>query len=258
MIMEDLKERVAAAATNKDGSIQHTTGKSVMLFPFTTSSGSPENYSEVSTKNTFVASVMRQLFEVQLSKPVKKDEVEEKIANMVDTDSAKDLKHIVRHVAFDPSGDLLPFCEKAFLYVGGGEKKTVQKLASYFLNLYLTESFECLKGKFDNQIEDIFHQLVLKSFPELEKKTRKMGGQYYPVSDQLKNSFTIDLKSLCSGHKLRVQDLKRLFIHYLFAHHIEIALRFHQMLSGKEGESIPLYTMEWEKVSASREGYIGG
>lgn len=259
MNTQELRDKVKKSVT-KGGAISHTTGRGVILFPFTTSKKEITSgvWNEISVKDSFLAAVMRQLCEKELSKTVQSSEVEEHIVEMVDTKSPKDLKHIVRYVAFDSSGNLLPFCENALLYIEGSDKTRVEKLATHFFGLYLNDTYEYLKNMIDKKSDDIFHRLLLDSLPDLDKKKPIVEKQHYPVSKQLRTCFDIDLKNLCSGEKFRVQDLKKLFIYYLFAHQIEVALRFQRVLYGKQGEDIPLYTMEWEQISASREGYIGG
>jgi DNA phosphorothioation-dependent restriction protein DptG len=247
----------------KKKSFSHNTGNQFKILPFKTNPSGDVYKEDFKSFQGIIGELFRTIshksqIESTDSNVSYKSELKQTIItnaiDKVETENIEELSMMLSNLFFDEQNGLIKFNSKTLCYMNNiNPNNAIKEISLFIFDLFIKgNETEYDLGKSDNE-ENLLHQLILESLPELP--TLIMKGKYSPYKNlfhQIKEQFKADLSFVEQNNEFYLKHVEDLFKYYYFHYLSQLVLRFNNF-GVDNGEVKPLYyTLEWETLSETR------
>lgn len=197
----------------------------------------------------------------KLKEEVNEEQVLNKIGDHVQCDQGSreqyQLSQIVKHLYFNDQGELVRFSNKAILYTNANTND--KKIAQFLFDvLHQDINSEEVKAIFEEDADNVLDSLMYELLPDLDQKS-KYEQSYIGLVPYVSKMFIKDFQFLLKDKECFQKYLKNLLSYYYFFYISQLSLKYGQMFKADYNKVEELFfTVEWEKMSKSRNGYDFG
>lgn len=247
----------------KNKTFSHVTGNQIKLLPFKTNPSGDSFGDDFKSFQGIVGELYRLLHSKgQVEFPSSdhsfktkfKNSILNKALSRVTTEKPDELKNLLSTLFFNEDQGLIKFNSKTLLYMNFiNNHNAIKELPKFIIDLFELEGTgENLNTEVETD-ENILHQLLLESLPELpEYKTITKGSGYYNVIPELKNTFQEDFSFLSKNESFLLKYSEDFFKYYYFHYLNQTLLHLNDFGTGQRKVKPVLYTMDWETLSENR------
>ncbi|SCX00291.1 DNA phosphorothioation-dependent restriction protein DptG [Flavobacterium saliperosum] len=254
----------------KNKTFSHVTGNQIKLLPFKTNPSGDSFGDDFKSFQGIVGELYRLLhskgqveflnsdnsFKTEFKATILKNAL-----SRVSTEKPEELKNLLSTLFFNEDQGLIKFNSKTLLYMNFiNNHNAIKELPKFIIDLFELEDYtENLNTEFETD-ENILHQLLLESLPELpENKTKTKVSGYYNVVPELKATFQEDFSFLLNNPAFLLKYSEEFFKYYYFHYLNQFLLHLSDFGSGAGTVKAVHYTMDWETLSENRlsNHYIG-
>lgn len=247
----------------KNNTFSHVTGNQIKLLPFKTNPSGDSFGDDFKLFQGIVGELYRQLHskaQVEFSntdtsfKTEFKTTILNNALSKVSTENNEELKNLLSTLFFNTDQGLIKFNSKILLYMNFiNNHNAIKEIPKFIIDLFELDGFSGDLNTESETEENILHQLVLESLPELpELNTKSKVSNYYNVIPELKITFQKDFTFLLDNPAFLLKYSEEFFKYYYFHYLSQLIISFNNYGSSKN-RIYPIYfTMEWETLSESR------
>lgn len=247
----------------KNKTFSHVTGHQIKLLPFKTNPSGDSFSDDFKSFQGIVGELYRLLqskaqIEFTNTDTSFKTEFKTTILNnalsKVSTENTEELKNLLSTLFFNSDQGLIKFNSKTLLYMNFiNNHNAIKEIPRFIIDLFELESY---KGDLNTESEieeNILHQLLLESLPELPEHTAKTkASSYYNVIPELKACFHEDFTFLINNPTFLLKYSEEFFKYYYFHYLNQFLLHLNDFGSGTRTIKAVYYTMDWETLSENR------
>lgn len=254
----------------KNKTFSHVTGNQIKLLPFKTNPSGDSFGDDFKSFQGIVGELYRLLhskaqIEFTNTDTSFKTEFKTTILNnalsKVSTENSEELKNLLSTLFFNSDQGLIKFNSKTLLYMNFvNNHNAIKEIPRFVIDLFELDGFTGDLNTEAETDENILHQLVLESLPELpEHKTKAKANSYYNVIPEIKTNFHEDFNFLSNNPSFLLKYSEEFFKYYYFHYLNQFLLHLNDFGSGTGKVKAVYYTMDWETLSENRlsNHYIG-
>lgn len=236
------------------GNLQHKTGNTFKLFPFTGSA----NDKGLKDFSNIIGSFMRAVYNIKKANNILYNDVIKDICSGLEFkgELKEEFIRMIRDIYFYGDGSLK--CTKLGTFQYANNNNNEIKIANYIVSVLcekekiLTE----LNEKIDES-SNVLDRYIEKSLPKL-KKEDIVKSEYYNFNPNLKTLFTEDICYLIRDSVFDKEEIINLLSYYYFLYTSQTILKINKFFDAKD-EIYPVYfCLNWEKTSQNRYCYKFG
>lgn len=254
----------------KNKTFSHVTGNQIKLLPFKTNPSGDSFGDDFKSFQGIVGELYRLLqskaqIEFTNTDSSFKTEFKSTILNnalsKVSTANTEEFKNLLSTLFFNSDQGLIKFNSKTLLYMNFiNNHNALKEIPRFIIDLFELDSYTGDLNTESETEENILHQLLLESLPELpEYTTKAKASSYYNVFPELKACFQEDFTFLISNPSFLLKYSEEFFKYYYFHYLNQFLLHLNDFGSGTRTVKAVYYTMDWETLSENRlsNHYIG-
>lgn len=254
----------------KNKTFSHVTGNQIKLLPFKTNPSGDSFGDDFKSFQGIVGELYRLLqskaqIEFSNTDSSFKTEFKSTILNnalsKVSTANTEEFKNLLSTLFFNSDQGLIKFNSKTLLYMNFiNNHNALKEIPRFIIDLFELDSYTRDLNTESETEENILHQLLLESLPELpEYTTKAKASSYYNVFPELKACFQEDFTFLISNPSFLLKYSEEFFKYYYFHYLNQFLLHLNDFGSGTRTVKAVYYTMDWETLSENRlsNHYIG-
>lgn len=245
--------------------LQHNTGKSVMVLPFTTNFRKKKsNKDYIQNFNVVIGELSRMLSNKKISKGLDRDILIKELTEKVQFERVEDKSvfvDILNNVFFDNKGELQIFHPLVFNYIFTEKNYVHKKIAQFLFSILCDEeTMELIQVRYNTKPKNVFYKLLLDVMPDTNEGTSKIEKEkyiaYLPIITKL---FNHDLKIMLSETKFFVENFEKLIKYYYFFYVSQLAIKLNKMFDADlQNTEEVFFSLESEAISRSRTSFNKG
>lgn len=254
----------------KNKTFSHVTGNQIKLLPFKTNPSGDSFIDDFKSFQGIVGKLYRLLHskgQVEFpnsDNPFKtefKETILKNALSKVSTEKSEEFKNLLSTLFFNEDQGLIKFNSKTLLYMSFiNNHNAIKELPKFIIDIFELEDYtKNLNTEFETD-ENILHQLLLESLPELpENITKTKVSGYNNVIPELKTTFQEDFSFLLDNPTFLLKYSEEFFKYYYFHYLNQFLLHLNDFGSGTGIVKAVYYSMDWETLSENRlsNHYIG-
>ncbi len=241
----------------------HYTGNQIKLLPFKTNP-SGDNFTEdfksfqgvigelfriFNSKQQIGLDKSNGLFKIDLKEDILKNAIDK-----VDTENIEEFKNMLSKLFFDEENGLIKFNIKTLSYMNFiNSDNAIKEISKFIFDVFLSDDFNHKSLNDDSNNENLLHQLILQSLPELpELVSKSKASPYSSLFPELKDLFLKDLTFLTTNNSYLLKHVEDFFKYYYFQYLSQLIINFNSYGTGVKKIKPIYFTMDWETLSESR------
>lgn len=254
----------------KNKTFSHVTGNQIKLLPFKTNPSGDSFSDDFKSFQGIVGELYRLLHskaQIEFAntdtsfKTEFKTTILSNALSKVSTEYSEELKNLLSTLFFNSDQGLIKFNSKTLLYMNFiNGHNAIKEVPKFIIDLFQLDRYTGDLNTDSDTEENILHQLLLESLPELPEHTTKVkASSYYNVIPELKTSFQEDFSFLINNPSFLLKYSEEFFKYYYFHYLNQFLLHLNDFSSGARTVRAVYYTMDWETLSENRlsNHYIG-
>lgn len=247
----------------KNNTFSHVTGNQIKLLPFKTNPSGDVFSEDFKSFQGVIGELFRILnsknqveFDKNSGSP--KLELKETILksaiDKVETDYKEEFKNMLTKLFFNEDHGLIKFNIKTLSYMNFiNSNNAVKEISKFIFDIYLADLINDSTFKQDNSNENLLHQLIIQSLPELsEVSSKSKVTGYFNLFPQIKSQFVSDFTFLSSNNSFLLNHVEDFFKYYYFHYLNQLILELKDFGSEISRIKPIYYTMDWETLSENR------
>lgn len=249
---------------SKTGELRgHYTGNQIKLLPYKTNPSGNDFVEDFKFFQGIIGELFRILnsksqvelgklsgsFKLELKETILKTAIEK-----VDTEQVEEFKNILTKLFFDEENGLIKFNIKTLLYMNFIHSDSAIKEVSKFIHdIFLVDNLDINYLDDDSKSDNLLHQLILESLPELQHlETKSNVSKYHNFFPELKKLFLEDFTFLKSNNSFLLKHVENIFKYYYFQYVSQLIINFNSYGNGERTIKPIYFTLDWETLSESR------
>ncbi|MFH6936063.1 DNA phosphorothioation-dependent restriction protein DptG [Flavobacterium sp. FlaQc-30] len=241
----------------------HYTGNQIKLLPFKTNP-SGDNFTDdfksfqgvigelfriFNSKHQISADKTDGSFKVGLKESILKNAIE-----MVETENVAEFKNMLSKLFFDEESGLVKFNIKTLSYMNFiNSDNAIKEVSKFIFDVFLSDDFNHADLLEATDGENLLHQLILQSLPELPDSVNKSKvSSYCNLFPELKDLFLRDFDFLKTNNTYLLKHIEDFFKYYYFQYLSQLVINFNSYGNGLKKIKPIYFTMDWETLSESR------